>query len=156
MKDFLKKIIPQRLWIFVRTHRAWFIDVFTNISASECTRAYQGFAVYYNPGNALIDRLRKERYFEKDLCERIIGDLENSEQKVFLDIGANIGLMTLSILARVPKTSVYSFEPGPLQAGFLEKTIAENKLSEHVTFHRKALGESTGEAKFFVHNGADI
>jgi FkbM family methyltransferase len=156
MKDFLKKIIPQRLWVFVRTHRAWFIDVATNIGASECKRAYQGFTVYYNPGNALVDRLRKERYFEKDLCERIIGDLENSEQKVFLDIGANIGLMTLSVLARVQNTKVYAFEPGPMQAGFLEKTITENKLSEKVTLYRKALGESAGEATFFVHDGSDI
>lgn len=156
MKDFLKKIIPQKLWIFVRTHRAWLIDVLTNIGASECKRSYQGFDVYYNPGNALIDRLRKERYFEKDLCERIISDLENSEQKVFLDIGANIGLMTLSVLAKIPQATVYAFEPGPLQAGFLEKTIDGNNLSKQVTLYHKALGESVGEATFFIHDGADI
>lgn len=156
MKDFLKKIIPQKLWAFVRTHRAWFIDVVTNIGASECKRRYQGFTVYYNPGNALIDRLRKERYFEKDLCERIINDLNNSENKVLLDIGANIGLMTLSVLARVPNTAIYAFEPGPLQAGFFEKTTAENKLTDYVTLYSEALGESLGEATFFVHDGADI
>lgn len=156
MKDFLKKIIPQKLWAFVRTNRAWFFDVVTNLGASECKRTYQGFTVYYNPGNALIDRLRKERYFEKDLCERIISDLDNSENKVFLDIGTNIGLMTLSVLAKIPQATVYAFEPGPLQAGFFEKTIVENKLTDRITLYRKALGESVGEATFFVHDGADI
>lgn len=156
MKDFFKKIIPQKLWAFVRTHRAWFFDIVTNIGTSECKRQYQGFTVYYNRGNALIDRLRKERYFEKNLCERIIGDLDSSGNKVFLDIGANIGLMTLSVLARVPKVAVYAFEPGPLQAGFFKKTVAENKLAGHITLYRKALGESVGEATFFAHKGADI
>lgn len=156
MKDFLKKIIPQKFWAFVRTHRAWFIDVLANIGAPECKRRYQGFTVYYNPGNALIDRLRKERYFEKDLCERIISDLDNSENKVFLDIGANIGLTTLSVLAKIPQATVYAFEPGPLQVGFFEKTTTENKLTDRVTLYHKALGESRGEATFFVHDGADI
>jgi len=156
MKYFLKKIIPKKLWNFARTHRVWLVDFVTNIGALVCQRTYQGFTVYYNRGNALIDRLRKEQYFERELCERIIGDLENSKKKIFLDIGANIGLMTLSVLARVPKTSVFAFEPGPLQAGFFEKTVAENKLTDRVTFYRKALGESTGTATFFVHDGADV
>lgn len=156
MKDFFKKIIPQKLWVFLRAHRAWFFDVVTNLGASECKRSYQGFTVYYNSGNALIDRLRKERYFEKDLCGRIIKDLESSENKTFLDIGANIGLVTLSVLAKIPQATVYAFEPGPLQAGFFEKTVNENKIIDQVTFYRKAFGESAGEATFFVHDGADI
>ncbi len=156
MKDFFKKIIPRKLWVFARTHRAWCIDFVINTGASVCRRSYQGFVVYYNRGNALIDRLRKEQYFEKELCECIINDLSNSENKVFLDIGANIGLMTLSMLSKLPQTTIHAFEPGPLQANFFEKTITENKLSNRVTLYRKALGESGGEAKFFVHNGADI
>lgn len=156
MKELLKKIIPQKLWNFLRTHRALFIDIITNIGKSECRRIYKGFTVYYNPGNALVDRLRTEQYFEKDLCERIIRDLENSEQKVLLDIGANIGLMTLSILSSLPETHVYAFEPGPMQVNFLKKTIENNNLSEKVSLYEKALGESRGEAKFFVHDGADI
>ena len=156
MKHFLKRIIPRPLWEFARTHRAWLIDFITNAGASVCRKRYRGFTVYYNRGNALIDRLRKEKYFEKVLCERIIGDLNRSENKVFLDIGANIGLITLSVLSNVPEARVYAFEPGPLQAGVFEKTIAENNLSNRVIFYRKALGESVGIAKFFVHDGADI
>lgn len=156
VKQRLKSIIPFSVWEFARTRKAVFFDIILNFGAYTCSTKYCGFTVYYNRGNSLINRLRKEKYFEKALCEHIIDDLNESKNKAFLDIGANIGLITLSVLSSVPKVRVYAFEPGPLQAGFFEKTIVENELSDRVTFYRNALGESVGIAKFFVHDGADI
>lgn len=156
MKNFLKRIIPHTFWEFARTRRAWLIDFVMNAGATICRRRYQGFILYYNRGNALIDRVRRERYFEQELCEHIIKDISHSLNKNFVDVGANIGLITLSILSSLPEITVHAFEPGPLQAELLEKTIIKNELSDHVKLHRKALGASAGTEKFFVHDNADI
>jgi FkbM family methyltransferase len=38
---------------------------------------------------------------------------QNKERPTIIDIGANVGYFSLSIFARFPKASVYSFEPHP-------------------------------------------
>lgn len=156
LKQSAKKIIPRNIWEFFKTHKALFLDTVLNFGSKICTTKYFGFTIYYNRGNALIDRLRKEKYFEKELCEQIINDLNRAESKRFLDIGANIGLITASVLANVQNVVVDCFEPGPLQSGLLEKTLKENKLSDQATLHHEALGANVGTEKFFVHVGADI
>lgn len=156
LKWLTKKIIPKNIWEFSRKRKALFFDIVFNLGAKVCTTKYFGFVVYYNRGNSLIDRLREEKYFEKELCQQIIRDLEHTESKQFLDIGANIGLITVSVLANVKNVKVDCFEPGPLQFGFLEKTMKENELLSQVTVHREALGRSIGTEKFFIHEGADI
>jgi FkbM family methyltransferase len=70
---------------------------------------------------------------------------------LFLDIGANIGLMTLNVLAELPAARVVAFEPGRHQAEFMSNTIRENGLEERVTLIRAALGREKGTAEFAVH-----
>ena len=63
----------------------------------------------------------------------------------FIDVGANIGMITL-LGARCVGTSgiVHSFEPNPVAYGRLKKALADNQIS-HVTAHEVALGERPGE-----------
>jgi FkbM family methyltransferase len=61
-----------------------------------------------------------------------------------IDIGANIGLMTLLMANRVgPTGSVHAFEPGPVSFGLLQANVGFNRLSQ-VRVHNAAVAETTG------------
>lgn len=66
-----------------------------------------------------------------------------------LDIGANIGIMTVHLAAQLPNTTIHAFEPMPANASILKKIIAHFRLNKAVV-HEVALGESTGVAKMVL------
>src|SRR6185295_8133105 len=116
---------------------------------------YMGFNLYYSRGYSLINRIRfgnPDRIYERELCEHIARELKNSGSKKFLDIGANIGLITLYILGMVPESVVYAFEPAPHQHELFRTTIFANRLESRVVLEKKALGKEDGSATFFIHD----
>lgn len=76
----------------------------------------------------------------------------------FIDVGANIGLITLLASRLVgPGGRVYSFEPAPSVFERLKEHIALNRLEDRVVLHNVALGAATGEAVLWTeaeHAGA--
>ena len=113
--------------------------------------AYRGFEMHYSKGTSLIEWVRGGRIYEPDVSRRLIEALMEHDSPLFLDIGANIGLITLNVLAEIPSTRVVAFEPGPHQAGLLEGTIATNELSNRVTLVRSALGREVESMDFEIH-----
>ncbi len=88
------------------------------------------------------------------------GDIEATERAffrerlkagdVFFDIGANLGLFTLTAAQRVgPSGRVFAFEPSAREAALLERNIAQNGFT-NVTIVRGALSDREGEARFAV------
>lgn len=67
---------------------------------------------------------------------------------VFLDVGANVGLFTLSAKQRLPNLRVYAFEPHPRNAACLARTIRENGWKE-VQLESLALAATEGSASLF-------
>jgi FkbM family methyltransferase len=64
-----------------------------------------------------------------------------------IDAGAHIGYFTMQMAASVgPAGRVYAFEPFDPNAELLERSIAENRFEERVTFRRAAVGASSGTA----------
>ena len=83
------------------------------------------------------------------ICDRIVrpGD-------TVLDIGANIGMVTLLLSKLVGENgNVHSFEPNPKIKKMLEETLAHNQVS-NVCLHPIALGEEQGllELRIPSHN----
>lgn len=155
IKQRLKSITPSPVWEFIRTRKGAFLDSVFNLGASVCTTTYRGFTIYHDRGNALIDRLRHEKYYEKELCEHIISDLKYSKNPCCIDIGANLGLISLSVLSEIPDIKIFAFEPGPAQREFLKKTITHNKLEKKISVNGSALGREEGTAKFVLHKTSD-
>ena len=117
---------------------------------------FAGYRVYYRFGNSLITRVRHaDGSFEPELVARIISRLEKESEPVLLDVGANLGLITLAIKHRVPKTRVYAFEPGPVQSALLRKTIRNNGLGDTVSVIEAAASDAEGIISFFTHAGGD-
>ena len=67
------------------------------------------------------------------------------DEGAVLDIGANIGIMTVHFSRRLPKTKVFAFEPIPANIKALRSVIQFFKL-KNVEVFETALGNYNGEA----------
>lgn len=72
-----------------------------------------------------------------------------SEQSTVLDIGANIGIMTVLIAKRVKRGHVHAFEPIPENFRALTRLVKHFKL-DNVSLHHMALGSSSGQLEMVM------
>lgn len=68
---------------------------------------------------------------------------------VVLDIGANLGVMTVHLARKLPNSTVHAFEPMPDNRAIFKKIIAKYRL-QNVVFHEIALGDSDGTVKMIL------
>ncbi|MCP4435650.1 MAG: FkbM family methyltransferase [Actinomycetia bacterium] len=66
-----------------------------------------------------------------------------------LDIGANIGVMTVHLARQVSSGHVHSFEPMPENYAALERVVRHYGLS-NVTLHQMALGDADGDLEMVM------
>jgi len=66
-----------------------------------------------------------------------------------LDIGANIGIMTVLIARRVRHGHVHAFEPIPENFRALQRIVEHFRL-QNVTLHQMALGSTTGRLEMVM------
>ncbi len=71
------------------------------------------------------------------------------ENTVVLDIGANIGIMTVHLARAVKGVTVYSFEPMPNNITAFKRIVNYFKLS-NVSLFETALGNTEGEAEMVM------
>jgi len=116
--------------------------------------SYQGFDLYYSKGTSLIGRIQGGAIYEPEVSRYIVSLLSRSQKPLFLDIGANIGLIALNVLAEIPGAIIHAFEPGPHQYYLFRKTIQANNLETQVILHNTALGSEAGTNDFSIHNTA--
>jgi len=117
--------------------------------------SYRGFDLYYSKGTSLIGRIHGGTIYEPEVTRYIVNLLARSQKPLFLDIGANIGLITLNVLAEIPDVIIHAFEPGPHQYSLFRKTIQANSLETRVRLHNTALTSKAGSNDFAIHNSAD-
>jgi FkbM family methyltransferase len=66
-----------------------------------------------------------------------------------LDIGANLGIMTVHLANSLPNTTIHAFEPMPANVSVLKRIIARFKLKK-TKIHEIALGDESGIAKMVL------
>lgn len=79
------------------------------------------------------------------------------EDDVLLDIGANIGIMSVPLARKASRGHVYAFEPMPQNLLTLKKIISHYKL-KNITIIETALGDAAGELKMImpIENGVKM
>jgi FkbM family methyltransferase len=77
------------------------------------------------------------------LLARMVG-----EDWVIVDVGANIGLVTLALSNLAPAGTVHAFEPMPRTAAYLRANVEANRAA-NVRVNAVALGAATSELRFF-------
>src|SRR5438132_996545 len=90
---------------------------------------YFGTKIYF-PRNSVLFKLVCVQGIYEDQYLRILLKLCQKPDSVFFDVGANIGLLSVPILATNPSAQVVSFEPSPNSLPYLLKTREESKFSE--------------------------
>jgi len=85
--------------------------------------------------------------FETETVKKII-----KKNDIVLDVGANIGYLTLIFAKLVGENGkVYAFEPDPTNFDLLKKNVETNGY-KNVILVRKALSDKTGKTKLFLSN----
>lgn len=106
--------------------------------------------------NGLLMYLHIDDWIQENLY--FLGEYEKAELKsidqfltndgVFIDIGANIGLFTLHATKVVSNGQIISFEPFPSNFKSLTKNVALNKLS-NICMENMAIGEKEGTINLY-------
>ena len=109
---------------------------------------YFGIKVYFPPDSGAFRAACAEGIYEQSNA-RLLNTLVQPGTTCF-DVGANIGLMAVPIVAGRVNSRVVSFEPSPTVVRFLERTIAESNLGDRWQLVNKAVGASNGVTEFFV------
>jgi FkbM family methyltransferase len=74
-------------------------------------------------------------------------------QGAVLDVGANIGIMTVHLAQKLPNSTIHAFEPIPENLSVLKRVIEKYELKK-IKVHATAVGESTGEVQMVLpHQG---
>lgn len=66
-----------------------------------------------------------------------------------LDIGANIGVMTVHLAQKLPNSTIHAFEPIPDNISVLKKIIRKFHLNK-IEIHEIAIGETVGKVKMVM------
>ncbi len=155
LKKIAKEVLPKSAWNFLRHYHDISMDIILNRGARVCKIPYSGFTLCYGTGNALIKKIRGGKIFEKKMCESIVSNLKLKPQSGFLDIGANIGLISLYVHSKLPAVKIFAFEPGPHQAESFFETIKENHLNDKIILEAIALGNKLEKVAFMTHFSQD-
>ena len=114
---------------------------------------YYGYKVYYRPNDGLVYHIGSLGSFEKDVitcCQKLI-----SRNSVVIDVGANIGLITIPLVRKIPGSVFHCFEPSTYPYEYFKLTIKKNKLSKRVILNKNGLYNKSGKLKFFLHHFKD-
>lgn len=112
------------------------------------TFPYFGHDVYFPIGSHLFERLCREGIYEKCTL-KLLSDLI-ADESTYVDVGANIGLMSIPILAYRPGVRVISIEASPNTLQDLEKTRDASPHRERWSIVGRAVGRIQGSATFWA------
>ncbi len=156
--DKVKQVIPESILKILRNLRASYFTFLDEKRPYLDKINYCGFSLYYTRGQGLINRIRfgsPNRIYEEDLSRKIVSLLENKENPLLIDVGCNIGLVSIYVLSKIKNCKIIAFEPGPHQSKLFGITILANQLDERISLNMKALSNETGVITFNVHKNLE-
>ena len=73
-----------------------------------------------------------------------------------LDVGTNLGLMSIPVLANCPDVRVLSFEPSENALRYLRRTVLNSGFGNRWELVPKCVGAKSGSVEFTLANGTNI
>lgn len=114
---------------------------------------YFGTTVHFPKNSEIFKRVCEEGVFEAINLNVITSLLQ--ESTMYIDVGANIGLMSVPVLAHSGTCSVLSFEPSPSTLPFLYKTHATCPQKARWHICGKAAGTQQNEVPYYTADGGN-
>ena len=121
---------------------------FGNLPERQRAFPYFGTKVYF-PKNSLIFRVACDSGIYESENLRILQGLAEESSTVF-DVGANIGLMAVPLLASSGNLRVHSFEPSPNSLPYLQRTAQGSQFGSRWQIVGKAVGSTIGSVEFHI------
>jgi FkbM family methyltransferase len=113
---------------------------------------YYGHTIYFPLGSHIFERACAEGIYECETANLILSLVETGT--TYIDVGANIGLLSVPVLAERPGVKILSIEASPETLQFLRKTRDAAIRREDWTIIGVAVGSARGEAEFWSAGGA--
>lgn len=160
--DHLREMTPSPVWYLMR--KAWRFAKYSTkailkakekLGPYERIMTYKQYDVWYSRGTSIVESIKNGKTYEPEITKVLYLELSRSKEMTMLDIGANIGLISLNVLSLFPETKIFAFEPGPHQASFFRKTIQQNNLQQSIELHEIALSNKSHHTPFAVHASKD-
>jgi FkbM family methyltransferase len=100
--------------------------------------------------NYVDQRIARDGAYEGEQIDYLCGEVTRSAADVFLDIGANLGVYSLSVAARTACPNIIAFEPDPYNLSQLQANIFLNGYCERICVVAAGVSNATGEAALLV------
>lgn len=129
--------------------KQWLKSVYYgNLPEAKRAFPYFGTRVYF-PKKSLVFRVACDSGIYEWENVRILQALAE-EKSTVLDVGANIGLMAVPLLASSKQLHVLSFEPSPNSLPYLERTAQGSSFASRWKIIGKAVGSAAGSVEFHI------
>lgn len=114
---------------------------------------YYNESVFFPKNSTTFNLAIRDGIYEQEILKFINEFVK--DHTVYIDIGANIGLMSIPILKRHTTVRVLSFEASPNTYKYLKKTWENSTVKDRWTIFNKAVSNSNAEIDFFTTASAD-
>ena len=104
-----------------------------------------GVKLKLHAGNSDINGITE--IFLSEGYKKFFKEIKN--EGIFIDIGANIGTLSVLIGTAFPNVKVFAFEPNPTILDLLKENIALNNLTHQVTVVPSSVAEKSGTRTLF-------
>lgn len=117
---------------------------------------------YTNEFNSVSGIIVSHGSYEQVETELVCANL--SDDSVFFDIGANVGLYSLSVAYRIRGVRIHAFEPVPDTLLGFKDNLSRNGLDGRVILNQLAVGETEGQvyitsdhdcSNYLIHSDSD-
>jgi FkbM family methyltransferase len=108
-------------------------------------RFRSGLTLYHGPHDSPVAVLH-EVFGERQYARH----LEAPEGGLLIDLGANIGGVTLDWARRARRLRVHAYEPNPPTNGVLRRNVEANGLADRVVVHDDAVGRAAGALELWT------
>jgi FkbM family methyltransferase len=123
----------------------------------------QGRLTVYTRDNVIARLLFMERHYQQDMADHALAFLRGQGRMpprgrgTVLDVGANLGVISIGMLVNGDVDAAIGVEPDPDNYALLERNIAQNLCGDHYTPIRAAVSDSAGDLELALsrHNLGD-
>ncbi|MGJ3261033.1 MAG: FkbM family methyltransferase [Rhodospirillales bacterium] len=153
-------LVPRALWLVARVltrgeQPAQSLDLFKQAFERDPTLPFVEIGVAGKSHSFRdVPESRSLLGFAREFYDDIYGlaDLELGGGDVFVDVGANVGFVAISVASRFPDARVIAFEPAPKTFDILKRNLRENGI-ENVTAINKAVNADGRDLELMVMHG---
>lgn len=111
--------------------------------------SYFGTRVFFPKGSHIFEKACESGVYERDNLKLLAALVRPGT--AYLDVGANIGLLSIPLLHYFPTCRVVSFEPSPNTLPYLRQTQSQSGFGDRWQVVGKAVGSRPGELEMFTH-----